>query len=161
MEPLPDFATLSHDELSSLIDSLEREEDEISYRRRLLHGRIDILRQENVLRLRAQVSGGGLPEHEATPLARPLYAGSGEVPEPQELEPLPDLETLSDDELRSTIRELEREEDDISLRRRFLQGQIDILRAARYERLRTGAVDVADLARALTTRPPKKTNGRA
>jgi hypothetical protein len=48
------------------------------------------------------------------------------------------------------VRELEREEDDISLRRRFLHGQIDILRAARYERLRSGSLDVSELVRVLT-----------
>ena len=68
---------------------------------------------------------------------------------------------LSDDELRALIRQLEREEDDISLRRRFLHGQIEILRAARYARLRDGSVDVSDLARVLTTRLPKSTDGQA
>jgi RsiG-like len=56
VEPLPDLAALSDDELKSLIDELKREEQEISYRRRLLHGKIDILRAELVARL--QKSGG-------------------------------------------------------------------------------------------------------
>jgi len=43
MEPLPDLATLT--------DELTREEQEVSYRRRLLHGKIDILRAELVARL--------------------------------------------------------------------------------------------------------------
>ena len=34
MEPLPDFGTLSDDDLKSLIEELEQEENEISYRRR-------------------------------------------------------------------------------------------------------------------------------
>ena len=42
MDVLPDFATLDDDALRSLIDEHVREEEEISYRRRLLHGRIDI-----------------------------------------------------------------------------------------------------------------------
>ncbi|HXY17611.1 MAG TPA: hypothetical protein VEH79_05540 [Gaiellaceae bacterium] len=161
MEPLPDLATLSADDLSALIASLETEEDAISYRRRLLHGRIDILRQEYVSRLRAQVESGGLVEHEPSSLERPIYEGTGEVPPEHELEPLPDIGTVSDDELRTLIRQLEREEDDISLRRRFLHGQIEILRAARYARLRDGTVDVSDLARVLTTRLPKATDGQA
>ncbi|GIU95062.1 MAG: hypothetical protein KatS3mg012_1519 [Gaiellaceae bacterium] len=41
-----------------MIRDLEREEDEISFRRRVLHGRIDILRAELVARLREQVSAG-------------------------------------------------------------------------------------------------------
>jgi hypothetical protein len=152
MELLPDLATLSDDELAAMIRTLEQEEDSISFRRRVLHGRIDILRQEHVERLRRQVESGALADHEAEPHPRPLYEGTGEVPPEHELEPLPDLASLSDDTLRSMIRDLEREEDDISLRRRFLHGQIEILRATRYARLRDGTVEVSDLARVLTAR---------
>ena len=56
MEPLPDLATLSDDDLKQLIHDLTREENEVSYQRRLLHGKIDILRAELVARL--QASGG-------------------------------------------------------------------------------------------------------
>ena len=51
VEPLPDLVTLSDDDLKQLIDDLTEEEQEISYRRRLLHGKIDILRAELVARL--------------------------------------------------------------------------------------------------------------
>ncbi len=56
MEPLPDFGSLSDDELKSLIGDLEEQERDVSYQRRILHGRIDILRAELVARL--QASGG-------------------------------------------------------------------------------------------------------
>ena len=56
MEPLPDFPALSDDALKALIDDLEQQEREVSYQRRLLHGKIDILRAELVARL--QRSGG-------------------------------------------------------------------------------------------------------
>jgi hypothetical protein len=56
VEPLPDFASLSDESLKQLIDDLETEEREVSYRRRILHGKIDILRAELVARL--QRSGG-------------------------------------------------------------------------------------------------------
>jgi hypothetical protein len=56
VEPLPDFGSLSDDELKRLIGQFEQEELEVSYRRRLLHGKIDILRAELVARLRT--SGG-------------------------------------------------------------------------------------------------------
>jgi len=52
VEALPDLTKLSDTELKELIDDLEREEQEISYRRRLLHGKIDILRAELVARLK-------------------------------------------------------------------------------------------------------------
>jgi hypothetical protein len=51
LEPLPDLGSLSDDDLKKLIDALTREEHEISYQRRLLHGKIDILRAELVARL--------------------------------------------------------------------------------------------------------------
>jgi anti-sigma-K factor RsiG len=51
VEPLPDLATLSDDDLKKLIDDLTTKEQEISYQRRLLHGKIDILRAELVARL--------------------------------------------------------------------------------------------------------------
>jgi hypothetical protein len=52
MEPLlPDLATLSDADLKALIDELTREEQDVSYRRRILHGKIDILRAELVARL--------------------------------------------------------------------------------------------------------------
>lgn len=58
MEPLPDLSTLTDDDLRGMIRGLETEEDEVSFRRRVLHGRIDILRAELVARLREQVSAG-------------------------------------------------------------------------------------------------------
>ena len=149
-EPLPDLSTLSDDEMRARIRELEQEEDSISFRRRVLHGRIDVLRAEYVIRLREHdAESPDVPARE-TPLERSIFDGTGDVPEEHELEPLPDLATIDDDDLRSMIRELEREEDDISLRRRFLHGQIDILRAARYGRFRSGDLDVSDLARVLT-----------
>lgn len=56
MEPLPDLGTLTDDALKKLIEELEVKEREVSYQRRLLHGKIDILRAELVARL--QKSGG-------------------------------------------------------------------------------------------------------
>ena len=51
MEPLPDLATLTDSDLKGLIDEYTKEEQEVSYRRRILHGKIDILRAELVARL--------------------------------------------------------------------------------------------------------------
>ncbi len=56
MEPLPDLASLTDHDLKQLIDDLTQRENEISYQRRLLHGKIDILRAELVARL--QKTGG-------------------------------------------------------------------------------------------------------
>ena len=57
MEALPDLAALSDAELKDLIHELEAEEDDISYRRRLLHGKLDILRAELVARLQKKSEG--------------------------------------------------------------------------------------------------------
>jgi len=56
VEPLPDLATLSDADLKLLIADLMQEENQVSYQRRLLHGKIDILRAELVARL--QKTGG-------------------------------------------------------------------------------------------------------
>ena len=51
MEPLPDLGSLSDEQLKELIAELTAQEQEISFQRRLLHGKIDILRAELVARL--------------------------------------------------------------------------------------------------------------
>jgi hypothetical protein len=56
LEPLPDLGSLSDEELKLVIDDLEAQERAVSYERRILHGKIDILRAELVARL--QRSGG-------------------------------------------------------------------------------------------------------
>ena len=56
MEALPELDTLSDQELRDLIHRLMEDERRVSYERRILHGKIDILRAELVARL--QTSGG-------------------------------------------------------------------------------------------------------
>ena len=82
MEPLPDLAALSDEELKSLIDDLQHEEQEVSYRRRLLHGKIDILRAELVSRLQKQerAGEGPLSEVDVDKLAA-ILAGKAAPPE--------------------------------------------------------------------------------
>jgi hypothetical protein len=58
METFPDLGALSDQELKELIRELSEEEEEVSYRRRILHGRIDILRAELVSRLRRKHAAG-------------------------------------------------------------------------------------------------------
>ena len=57
-DTFPDLGSLSDKELKDLIDNLTAEENEISYKRRVLHGKIDILRAELVNRLRKKHEGG-------------------------------------------------------------------------------------------------------
>jgi anti-sigma-K factor RsiG len=56
VEPFPDLGSLSDDDLKQLIDQLTKEEQEVSYRRRMLHGKIDLLRAE--LQARLKETGG-------------------------------------------------------------------------------------------------------
>jgi hypothetical protein len=58
MDTFPDLGSLSEPELKNLIRELTDEETEISYRRRILHGKIDILRAELVNRMRKKHDGG-------------------------------------------------------------------------------------------------------
>jgi hypothetical protein len=57
-ETFPDIGSMSNQELKELIGELTEEEREVSYRRRLLHGKIDILRAELVSRLRTKHNEG-------------------------------------------------------------------------------------------------------
>ena len=60
MDTFPDLGSLSDQELKDLIKQLTDEEMEISYKRRILHGKIDILRAELVNRLRKKDESGEL-----------------------------------------------------------------------------------------------------
>ncbi len=60
METFPDLGSLNDQELKDLIKQLTEEERDISYRRRILHGKIDILRAELVNRLRKKDESGEL-----------------------------------------------------------------------------------------------------
>jgi hypothetical protein len=58
LDTVPDMGALSDEELKDLIHQLTEEEQEVSYRRRILHGKIDILRAELVNRLRGERAEG-------------------------------------------------------------------------------------------------------
>jgi hypothetical protein len=57
-DTFPDLGSLTDVELRDVIRQLTQEETEVSYRRRILHGKIDILRAELVNRLRKKHDGG-------------------------------------------------------------------------------------------------------
>jgi hypothetical protein len=58
MDTFPDLGSLTDAELKDVIRQLTEEETEISYRRRILHGKIDILRAELVNRLQHKHENG-------------------------------------------------------------------------------------------------------
>ncbi len=58
LDTFPDLGSLGDQDLKDLIRQLTDEEQEVSYRRRILHGKIDILRAELVNRLRKSREAG-------------------------------------------------------------------------------------------------------
>jgi anti-sigma-K factor RsiG len=64
VEALPDLESLSDQELRDLIHRLMDDEHKVSYERRILHGKIDILRAELQARLKKDVGEGKSPLHE-------------------------------------------------------------------------------------------------
>ena len=79
MEPFPDLPSLSDDDLKQLIDDLTKEELEVSYRRRMLHGKIDLLRAELQARLRETGGKGVLDKVDVDRLAA-ILAGKAAPP---------------------------------------------------------------------------------
>lgn len=80
-ETFPDLSSLSDEELKELIDKLTEEENEISYKRRVLHGKIDILRAELVNRLRhKRESGDSLISGDDVAQLTEILAAKGERP---------------------------------------------------------------------------------
>lgn len=151
-EWVSDIGSMGDAELKGLIGELAGEEQEISYSRRILHGKIDLLRAELVNRLRARHDAGTesitdadvakltdlitSAESEAAP-GGPLADADTGSDAGSSAEPFPDLGALSDTELKDLIRKLTDEERQISYQRRILHGKIDILRAELVNRMRT------------------------
>jgi hypothetical protein len=79
MEALPDLATLSDEDLKKQIDELTREEQDLSYRRRILHGKIDILRAELVARLQ-RTQGRSVLEQVDVEALTEILAGKASPP---------------------------------------------------------------------------------
>jgi len=86
LEPLPDLAALPDAELKQLIQDLTQAEREVSMQRRVLHGRIDMLRQELVRRLTGK-DEGELSVVDVDALARIL---AGRLPDVERLQEDPD-----------------------------------------------------------------------
>ena len=76
VELLPDLGSLSDEELKQLKDKLEAQEQKLSYERRVLHGKIDILRAEIVARLQRTGGQSALDELDVSRLSE-ILAGKG------------------------------------------------------------------------------------
>jgi hypothetical protein len=83
-ETFPDLGSLSDVELKDVIRQLTEEETEISYKRRILHGKIDILRAELVNRLRHKHENGDIAiTGEDVQKLTDILAGRSETDPPQ------------------------------------------------------------------------------
>ena len=83
-DTFPDLGALSDKELKDLIEKLTEEEQEISYQRRVLHGKIDILRAELVNRLRQKRErGDSLISGDDVRQLTEILAGKARTPEPE------------------------------------------------------------------------------
>jgi hypothetical protein len=151
--------TLELDELRSRRREAEQEEADLSYVRRMLQGRMDILRAELARR-----TGGGdkIVEHLSGVLAdsarsdhglgRFLRVEPSRVDEHRRLVEqiiadvgVSDVEGHSDDELRESLGRLEGFEHDISEDRHAVQDVMDALTAEVAARYKSGAASVDDL----------------
>jgi len=157
------------EDVRSLRDDAAQEETDLSYLRRLLHGRIDIVRAER----RRRIDGGSpVVQDLAAILAgelRPAPAGSGRY---QRMEPsraeshrryvealvadvdLSDVTALSDEKLDEALTAYLREEQSVSQRRRQVQAVVDALNAEIAARYRAGTASVDDLLARELLDPP-------
>jgi hypothetical protein len=153
----------SLDEVRSMRADAEQEETDLSYLRRLLQGRLDILRAE-VDRRAGRGEGGSLLEALPGILAddaessAPHGLGRHVTVEPSRVDShrryvealvadtdLSDPTRHDDDELARLLDVLEREEAEVSAKRRAVQSVMDACTAEITRRYRDGDADVADL----------------
>ncbi|MFD5337076.1 aerial mycelium formation protein [Streptomyces hawaiiensis] len=164
----PELPALSLPELRALRREAQRDETDLSYVRRLLQGRIDILRAEVARRAPAGVASAAASEETSVverlaeilrdaparhrSSARHLTLG---VPQGEEFRrlaaemlaevELSDLDARTDLELSTAMGRLERYEQQISRRRQRLQRTADECSAEMARRYRDGEAQVDDL----------------
>lgn len=152
---------LSLDQLRERRNEAAQEETDLSYLRRLLHARIDIVRAEQdrrstggdvsvVERLAAILSDNPLPPARGSGRHQPLEPSrAGEHRRQAEAlvgnTDLSDVGSLSDEKLAATLRDYANEETSVSARRREVQAVVDGLNAEIAARYARGSASVDDL----------------
>jgi hypothetical protein len=151
---MPD-SSFSDDELRDRIREVKRDEEQVSYERRMLHGRIDVVRSEILARIDRR-TGVEEASDDLSDLVRRLsdaltHTGPPPIDEELErfgatdelaaqpgddtLEELPELPPLADAELTHLVRVLMAHEARTSARRQELHRELDKLRAEHVARL--------------------------
>lgn len=148
--PLPaDLEALTLDELRRRRDAVRDEEEELSYRRRLLHAQLDIVgaagRASDRGEFEAMLAEVLADAPPAT--ARAVRAVDVEDhPEDADVDPLPaDVVELDEQERAALIARLRREEEEISRRRRALLDELDRYQEELVRRFRRDGVDARAL----------------
>ncbi|HEX3898861.1 MAG TPA: aerial mycelium formation protein [Mycobacteriales bacterium] len=149
------------EEIRAMRAETEQEETDLSYLRRLLQGRLDILRAEQARR-RGEGPGGSLidslPAILSDDRTAPRGFGRHASVEPSELNShrryvealvsdseVSDPSRHDDDTLARLVDVLDREERDVSRKRRSVQAVMDACSAELGRRYRDGAANVTDL----------------
>ena len=159
---LAGVGTIPLPELRKKREDAEQEEVDVSYVRRLIQGRIDILRAELAHRT-GDARGSLLAElpqilGDTGPRTAPRGMGRHSTVEPSRADEhrryvealvadvdLSDVSGMSEEELRNALAAFEREEHDLSEKRRKLFGVVDACSAEITRRYRDGEADVSDL----------------
>ena len=159
---LDGLGALPMPELRKRREDAEQEEVDVSYLRRLVQGRVDILRAE-LARRTGEGSGSllaDLPQilGESAPRGTPRGLGRHSTAEPSRADEhrryvealvadvdLSDVTARSDHELRTALAVFEREEHELSEKRKRVFAVVDACSAEITRRYRDGEADVSDL----------------
>lgn len=149
------------DEIRAMRAEAEQEETDLSFLRRLLQGRVDILRAEQARRTGEGPEGSlvdALPEILADDRVPSFGLGRYAALEPSDVEvhrryvqalvtdaDSSDPGALDDSTLQRLLDVLSREESEVSRKRRSMQVVMDALTAELGRRYRDGVADVGDL----------------
>jgi hypothetical protein len=156
VSPDSELTALSDEELRERLRAVRHEEADVSYERRLLHGKIDVLRSE--VRQRMHQGAGqqgadsealesllgrltdvlvhkGPPPIEAELAELGLDDEAAPTPQVPPADELPAFDTLGDDDLGALVRALVQREREVSARRRELHGTLDRLKGEQVARL--------------------------
>ena len=148
-------SSFSDDELRDRIREVKRDEEQVSYERRMLHGRIDVVRSEILARVDRRTGveessddladlvrrlSDALTHTGPPPIDEELerFGASDELsdqPGDDTIEELPELAPLADEELTHLVRVLMAHEARTSARRQELHRELDKLRAEHVARL--------------------------
>ena len=145
-----DLTTMTLDALRRRRDAVRDEEEALSYRRRLLHAQLDLIKAAGSVTDPEDFESmlAGILADEPGSGSREIRAVAIEDVADDEVEPLPtDLVGLTPDERRDLVARLQTNEQSVSERRRVLLAELDALQHELVARYRRDGVDARQLLR--------------